>query len=162
MTRKCLINGVLTLVTLIIALQAELSLAALTVTKDRDLSFGAFVPTSNAGTVTIAATDAGARTYTNVVLFSQGSGAGISSAKFAVTGGTANYICNITLPNINITRSGGTMALSFTRDPASTITLSSSGAGTIYVGGTINVSSSQTVGSYSGTLTITVDGCVAP
>lgn len=159
MTRQCLMNRVLTLVTLIIALQVRPALAALTVTQLRELSFGAFVPTSSSGTVTIADTLEATRTYTNVVLFYQGSGVDFKSAIFDVSGGIPTEICDIRLPSIDIVGSGATMALTFTSNPSRTITLDNSGAGTIYVGGTIDVSPNQLAGSYSGTFNITLDNC---
>ncbi|MCG2586471.1 DUF4402 domain-containing protein [Massilia sp. TS11] len=127
-------------------------IAPMTITKTNDLRFGAFAPTTSAGTVTIAT--GGARTGSNVSLSSLNAG---GAASFNVTGDTtATYA--ITLPTTATLSGPGTAMTisSFTSNPSGTGTLSA-GAGTISVGGTLAVGASQTAGSYSGSFSVTVD-----
>ena len=133
--------------------------AAVTVTKSQDLSFGAFVPTSGSGTVTIPAEAAGVRTGSGVVLFMQGAGATGQSAVFSVSGGVAGNSCVITLSAASLAGPGASMAASLTSSPSGAIVLDGSGGGTIYVGGTLAVGAAQTAGSYSDTITVTVNSC---
>ena len=122
------------------------------ITKTNDLRFGAFSPTTSAGTVTLST--AGARSASNVQLSSLNVG---GAAGFNVTGDTtATYA--ITLPSsATLTGPGASMAISaFTSNPSGTGTLTA-GAGTISVGGTLAVGASQVAGAYTGTFSVSVD-----
>jgi len=139
------------------------SLAALVVNKTQDLSFGAVVPGSSAGTVVLTA--AGGRSKDGgVFLFTQ-TGT-VQVARFTVSGGPPNAVCTIGLPadgTVSVTRTGGgSMALTaFTTDAVdSEITLDGSGnySGGFSVGATLNVLANQTPGSYGpNTFTVSVN-----
>ena len=135
------------------------ALAAVTVTKTVDLSFGSLVPGAAPGTVTMNSLN-GLRTSSGVILFTQGAGATGSLAAFSVTGGVASAACSITLPadaSIYLAGSGAPMAVNtFTSTPASQITLDASGGGTIDVGGTLSVGGAQVAGPYTSSFSVTV------
>lgn len=136
------------------------ALAAVTVTKTVDLSFGSLVPGAAPGTVTMNSLN-GSRTSTSgVILFTQGAGATGSLAAFSVTGGPPSTACSITLPAdtyVYLSGSGNPMAVNtFTSTPASQITLDASGGGTIDVGGTLSVGGAQVAGPYTSSFSVTV------
>lgn len=121
--------------------------APIAITQAANLSFGTIAPTGTAGTVTIAT--GGARTSTNVDLFTSGAG---SAGQFNVTGeGTSTF--STTIPGINLVSGSDTMAATFTNDAPSALT---GGAATINVGGELAVGAAQPTGSYTGTFTVTV------
>ncbi len=148
------------LFSLVVILQEHPAYAAVSVNKYQDISFGSIVPLTASGTVSIAATLGGVRSATGVLLFTQGSGANGHSAIFNVSGGSAGYTCQISIPSSILTGNGTGMTSNFTSSPSGNITLDGSGAGTIYVGGSLGVGGSQTAGSYSVTFTVTVDSCI--
>ncbi len=127
-------------------------LIPMTITKTNDLRFGSFAATAAAGTVTIST--AGARTGSGVQLSSMNTG---GAAGFTVAGDT-NYTYAITLPSTaTLTSGGNSMTInSFTSNPSGTGTLAS-GAGTVTVGGTLQVGASQAPGAYTGTFSVTMD-----
>lgn len=130
--------------------------APIAITKSADLVFGKF----SAGTGgTVVMSTAGGRTATGGVVLLTGTGG--NAASFSVTG-DANATYAITLPTsaATITRSAGTETMSvdtFTSNPATTGTLSASGAQTVTVGATLTVASAQVQGSYTGTFSVAVE-----
>ena len=129
--------------------------------KMTDLSFGSFASGSSSGTVTV--TPAGVRSFTGGAVTAGGTA---SAAKFDVTGsGTMNY--SVTLTNAATLSDGGTNTMAFTRiadTSASAITTGDVTSGTltagkqsIYVGGSLAVAANQAAGTYTGSITATVD-----
>lgn len=129
-------------------------------TKAVDLVFGSFAPGAALGTVTLG-TD-GNRGVTGGVVGLAGAS---SAARFDVAG-EANATYSINVVATALTSGGNTMAftpaVALTAGPASTGTidagtLSGSGAQSIFVGGVLNVAANQVAGTYSGTVTATVE-----
>ncbi|PQV49472.1 uncharacterized protein DUF4402 [Jejuia pallidilutea] len=129
---------------------------------ENNLAFGAMNPDATAAT-TLALSPAETTLATT-----GGSGSLIlytflprTAADFNVTGiGTANY--TVTLPNsATLTnQTDGTTQMTvdnFTTNLTSNIGTLIDGASTFYVGGTLNISGAQPVGSYSGTFQVTVN-----
>jgi len=134
------------------------------ITKAADLSFGRFAANpSGAGTVIVS--NSGARTFSGGVV-AAGTAGTTSRAKFDVTGdGTSTYSIAISNTVLTHTNTVNTMALALTSDltganvTTGTVTSGTltAGAQSIYVGGTLTVASAQLAGSYSGTMTATVE-----
>lgn len=93
------------------------------------------------------------------MLLFQGAGAAGKSAVFNVSGGSAGYTCDITLSSATLAGAGTSMLASLASTPSGTILLDGAGGGTIYVGGTLSVGAAQAAGSYSDTITMTVNNC---
>ena len=137
---------------------------AVTINKTVDLSFGKLAPGASGGTVTLSSSMESSRTASGVTLFTQGAGANGSRAVFSVTGGPPDTLCTIVLPFKDVIVQGGnTMAIghfiSYTSvpdDPIGTITLNGSGAGTIYLGGTLSIGGAQATGSYTNNFSVSV------
>lgn len=135
----------------------------ITVTKDRDLAFGTIVRPSSTGTdgqVSIAATNAGTRSVTNdvVALASPAS----SSAQFTIAGEGAQFV-SVTIPaTVTLERSGGSETLELTvahnlATPGNTQldgSLGGDGSTTVYVGGSIPITTTTATGDYSKTFTV--------
>jgi spore coat protein U-like protein len=134
-------------------------ITAINIAKSADLAFGSFAATAAPGTVTI--TPAGGRSSTGVVEVASTPGA----AKFDVTGQAGmGYSISIVATPLS---DGGINSMTFT--PISALTASTATSGTvsagtltggaqsIYVGGVLAVAANQASGSYSGTVTATVD-----
>ncbi len=130
------------------------------------LSFGKFAPGAG-GSVTIS--NSGARTGTGVILSSTAST--LTAARFDVTGEASTTYA---ITHSGVTALSGptvatvvqTMALAKTSDltganvttgNAATGTLSTGGAESIYVGGTLTVGAAQAAGVYTGAVTVTVE-----
>jgi len=125
--------------------------APIAITKNTDLGYGSIAPTGTAGTVTIAATAAGARSGSNVDLLSTDAG---SSGDFSVTGeGTSTFSTTIASPVTLNGPSAATMSSTLTNNAPAALT---GGAATINVGGELSVGAAQTAGSYTGAFTVTV------
>ena len=133
------------------------------ITKGADLSFGKFAPGAG-GTITV--NTSGVRSVSGVILSSVGSSP--SAARFDVTGdNNATYAITLTPPTDLISGSDtmaftgfsevGSAPTGITSGNAATGTLSGAGAQSIYIGGTLTVASNQATGSYSGTITCTVE-----
>lgn len=131
-------------------------ITAISISKTADLRFGKFAA-GTGGTVVMST--AGSRSATGAVVLSTIDAGG--AASFTVSGaGDATYA--VTLPSsatiTHSTDSTKTMSIgTFTSNPSSTGTLSSGGSQTLAVGGTLTVASAQTVGSYTGTFTVSVE-----
>jgi hypothetical protein len=108
------------------------------------LNFGSFAGNA-AGSVTIAPTLAGTRSFTGVVLTSGVAG---TAAKFTVTGtGNATFGVTYTNPTFNVLNgSGGTMSVTTTGATSGTL---AAGTLDLYVGGTLTVAASQAAGAYT-------------
>lgn len=126
----------------------------------QDLSFGEFAAGPGApGTVVL--TTAGAASATGGVVLTGGTAA---AAQFTVTGHTdASF--SISISDNDLTHSDTTTTMTFTTvhdfDAASENSLASgsltSGIQTIYVGGTLAVDAAQLAGTYTGSITATVE-----
>ncbi|MDO9579806.1 MAG: DUF4402 domain-containing protein, partial [Bacteroidales bacterium] len=123
--------------------------SALTIENIANMNFGNIIPGTEGGTVVLV--PAGTRTATGSVTLPAAAGT-ISAARFTV-GGTVDAIYNITLPSTyTITNGTQSMTVStFTSDPISLGTLTNVGVGTINVGATLTVASSQAGGVYTNT-----------
>ena len=122
----------------------------ITIVKARDLNFGRIIGGSaGGGTVTIAATDAGDRTIDTDL---SAPGGTITSAKFTITASDNAY--GIVLESSDLTASGLT-TMSFTPTPS--ITETTSGDKTLYVGGDLTVGTTQEAGTYQGDIKVTVN-----
>ncbi|NNG23000.1 DUF4402 domain-containing protein [Telluria aromaticivorans] len=124
-----------------------------------DLSFGNFASGGAPGTVTVSPNNS--RGVTGGVT---GMAGGSTAAQFTVTGqGTSTYSINVV--GTALTSGGNSMAFTPITDlTASAITTGTVTAGaltggtqTIFVGGVLTVGANQAPGSYSGTVTATVD-----
>ena len=134
---------------------------SLKITKVSDLNFGSILkPTATGGNILINATT-GARTKSagDAVLI----GTAASRAEFTVDGEGGRLIGISVTPAspLTLTRVGGseTLALSWTRNPTGTLTLSgaagAAGTGTFGIGGSIPLTTTTATGQYNGTLNIT-------
>jgi len=135
--------------------------APITITKSADLAFGKFAAgTATAGTVTVSTS--GARTVDGGVVAMSST---TSAARFDV-GGEAGATYSITLSGPTELSSGSdTMAFSPVSDLTGANTISgtvtsgtlTAGTQSIYVGGVLTVSANQAAGTYSGSVTASVD-----
>ncbi len=129
----------------------------LTISTTSNLHFGAMIPGVMGGTATVSA--AGARSATGSIILLISSNFPAAAASFNLIG-QPNLAYTVTLPTTaTLTLQGGSSTItlgSFTSNPASSSSLSSTGGGTLTVGGTVTVSASQANGVYSGTFTVTL------
>ena len=129
----------------------------ITLTNTQGLAFGSFIAGSGG---TMAVSTIGTRSVVSggsIVLMNMNPTA--HAAAFNVTG-DANAQYTITLPGngeVSLKGPGAPMAVgSFTSNPTTTGMLSPGGTGTIAVGATLTVGSSQPPGSYSESFSVTV------
>ena len=128
-----------------------LILIPLTLTRVADLEFGTIVESSTSGTVTIPA-DGSARTFTGGV--TPVGNPLPARARFAGAG-TPGQLVNIFLsPPANLKDSNGDLLPISMNLEASNITIDSSHAFFVGVGGTINVAANQPDGDYTGVFTV--------
>ncbi|MEI7788319.1 MAG: DUF4402 domain-containing protein [Chlorobiaceae bacterium] len=133
-------------------------LTPIALTNTTPLAFGTIVPSTSAGTVTVATN--GTRSGANVVLISTAStnGTASSAAAFDITGENSK-IYSVTLPadnTVNITSGNDRMVVnSFTSDVATGGNKLTGGKDNFHVGGTLLVGASQAAGTYSGTFSVT-------
>lgn len=123
--------------------------ASISIFKNTDMNFGTIAASSGGGTVVLSAS--GSRTVSGGIILPSLTGI-VSAAQFTVTG-EPGYTYAITLPaDFTLYESGVgpafMVANAFTSTPSATGTLSG-GTETVLVGATLNVSGSQTAGSYS-------------
>jgi hypothetical protein len=134
----------------------------ITLTTGTALDFGAFLPAATAGTLTVYTDGTRDPAPTGGVALVTSP---TDAAEFLVEGAPdAGF--SITVAASTLTGPGTAMTLAPKWDvttgaavgtnPASS-TLSSTGAKTIYVGGTLSVGASQVAGAYSGTVDVTVE-----
>ena len=131
---------------------------ALSASEEDQLNFGKFIAGESGGSITVANTLAGAITTSGTVA-TIGGGAP-SSASFDISG-LASQTVEVTLPangsvNLDHSTSSDVMNVASFTVSASTVTLSSTGDATVYVGATLTVPNSGIdVGVYSGTYQVT-------
>ncbi|MBQ5940384.1 MULTISPECIES: DUF4402 domain-containing protein [unclassified Massilia] len=135
-------------------------IAPIQISKVTDLSFGSFAPGATPGTVTISPNSS--RAVSGGVVAAGGTS---TAAQFNVTGETGlNY--SITLGGSATLASGSdTMAFTSISDLSASAATSgnvtsgtlSSGAQSIYVGGVLTVAANQAAGTYTGSVTATVE-----
>jgi len=127
--------------------------AAIAIVQDRALDFGLIIPAGSTGTLVIAATDAGTATPTTVTAV----GAQNASGKFTVTGtGSNTFLATIDATSVLAGPSSSSMTATFSNSLASNIGTLSSGTLVFYIGGSLAVGASQTLGSYVGTHSVAV------
>lgn len=120
------------------------------ITKDRDLSFGAFV-VAGAGTVTVAADAGGARSKSGSITLA-GSNSSLC-AQFTVIGASNHFIATLVAPPANITSGANNIPVAF----AIGYENQNSAANTkVYVGGTLTLVGTEPAGAYSANATISV------
>jgi hypothetical protein len=137
------------------------------ISSSRNLNFGRFAAGLAGGTVTVDNSGARLAATGGVILVAANSAP--TNAKFDVTGDNdATYTIDAaTGTSASLSDGlGHTMALAITGNlsaaadtaavPA-TGTLSAAGAQSIYIGGTLTVGAAQTPGTYTGTVSVTVD-----
>jgi hypothetical protein len=129
-----------------------------TIARTADLAFGALVPGSTGGTVTIDPAS-GSRTVAGSVT---AVGSGYGAAHFA-TAGEPNQHINVKLPRqpVTLTRIGGGATMTadaFARSgtPPNAVRLDAGGQFDFYVGATLDVGASQPPGTYVGTFDVEV------
>ena len=127
-------------------------IAPITLTKVTDLNFGDVVPGSSAGTVVL--THGGAVSSTGGTTL--GNSTNVAAAAFTV-GGQANETYAITLPSsATLTSGSSSMTVNaFNSNPSGTGTLTTAGTQPLAVGATLNVGANQSVGSYTGSFSVT-------
>jgi spore coat protein U-like protein len=131
--------------------------------KSVDLAFGSFYPSATSGTVDVNTN--GARTVSGGVTAS-GVGGTPAAAKFDVTGQNSATYTIAYATGVTLTGPGAPMALTQVSDltgagGAATLVatgaLSGSGTQSIYIGGSLAVAANQVSGSYTGTISATVN-----
>lgn len=131
------------------------------ITAPANLSFGSFAASASSGTVTV--TPGSARSVSGGVTAAGGT---VTAARFDVAG-TASLTYSIAFSGAT-TLSDGTNSMTFTRisdlsasaitsGDVSSGTLSAGGAQSIFVGGVLAVNASQPAGTYTGSITATVE-----
>jgi hypothetical protein len=127
--------------------------AALTISSDLDLAFGAVVPGPSSGTVTV--TPEGTRSSSGGVTL--GGSAGVSPSTFTVSGEPALTFSIVLTSSTTLSDGASTMTVdSFTSSPESTGTLDASGDREIRVGATLHLAATQASGSYAGGFSVMV------
>ena len=128
--------------------------STITVSTINGLFFGDISSGAVAGTLILS--PGGIRTTTGGVTVNTAVAG--SPATFDVQG-TPNATYSISLPAAVVMTDGtSTMVIdNFTSSPVTTGVIGASGQQTLFVGGTLNVSSNQPFGSYTGSLSVTVD-----
>jgi len=128
-----------------------LILLPLTITKVNDLDFGTVVSSASSGTVTIAADGSGQSVTGGVTPVASGTA---TRAVFA-GGGTAGQQVNIFLaPPANLKDSNGDLLPISMSLESSNITIDSTHAFFVGVGGTVTVAANQPDGDYTGVFTV--------
>lgn len=132
----------------------SLAQVSVAIINDQSLSFGSFVA-GNGGSVTVSTT--GKRSGGGVVLIPSSLG---TAAQFTVSGDpNATYTIQLPVNDVvSLTGPGNGMFVNtFTSTPSGAGgNLGAGGSQALSVGGTLNVGSGQTPGSYSGTFSVTV------
>jgi spore coat protein U-like protein len=135
--------------------------APIAIAKTADLVFGSFAAAPTPGTVTVSPN--GARTFSGGVVAA--GGAAPTAAQFSVTG-QSGLTYSITLGgSTQLTSGANNIPFASISDVTASANTSGNvasgtltgGAQTIFVGGVLTVAASQAPGTYSGTVTATVD-----
>jgi len=121
------------------------------ITTSANLAFGAFAAI-DLGLINVDTL--GNRTFSGSIVLMGGT---VSAAAFSISG-CANSAYSIVLPPTTTLTSGtASMTIStFQTNPTGSGVLDANGAGSITLGGTLNVNALQTVGAYSGTFTMEI------
>ena len=130
-------------------------IAPITIAADQDLAFGNVTENGNGGTVTVTAAASASATG---AIGAQAVDGTVTAGSFNV-GGETGKLYDITLPSTTATLTGAstgapTIAVSGLNTNIAEGTIGTSG--TFYVGGIITLTGGQTVDTYSGTYTVTV------
>ena len=128
-----------------------LLLIPLSITKVDDLNFGTVVPSATSGTVSVAADGSGQSVTGGVTPIPSGTA---GRALFAGAG-TAGQQVNIFLaPRANLSDGAGhTVPISLSLENA-VVTIDSTRAFSVGVGGTVIIAANQAAGTYTGTFTV--------
>ena len=128
-----------------------LILIPLTLTKVKDLDFGTVITSSTSGTISIAADGSGPSVTGGVTPLSS---ATTSRALFAGGGSAGQQVLIFLAPPASLTDGAGhSMPISLSLE-ASRITIDSTRAFSVGVGGTVTVAANQAEGLYTGTFTV--------
>jgi len=125
----------------------------ITINETSNMSFGDF--TSDAAACTLTLSPAGTLSVTTGSCALIPSGGAISAATFAV-GGTANraFTTTVTTP---VTLTSGANSLTLTPSNNAPASLGAGGTATINVGGALAIAANQPSGTYTGTVSVTVN-----
>jgi len=133
----------------------------ISITAPVNLSFGSFAVGGTSGTVTL--TPGGARTAAGGVTLAGGTAgaarfdvAGSASLTYSIAFSGAATLSDGT-NSMNFTRISDTSASAITSGDATNGTLSAGGAQSIFVGGVLAVNANQPAGTYTGSVTATVE-----
>jgi len=132
----------------------------ITVSQGAALEFGSIAPSGSAGTVVITAAASPTVTPTGVTLVNQGATRAAARVDLTASAAESGYTYSVTAmtgTTTTLTSGANTMTVDNYTLSASTGTLSGTGTGSYYVGGTLNVGANQAPGTYAGTFTATVD-----
>lgn len=122
---------------------------ALFITNTGDLNFGTIMSLNTPQSVTISPENGATSGAINI-------NSERTRGTFLISG-PANKSYNIVVPtSVNITYGGNSMTADLTSYPATAGQLNNSGQDTLYIGGTLNIGSSQPAGEYTGTYTINI------
>jgi hypothetical protein len=128
-----------------------LLLLPLSITKVDDLDFGTVVPSSSSGTVSIAADGSGQSVTGGVTAIPTGTE---SRALFAGAGSPGQTVNIFLAPPASLSDGAGhTVPISLSLESA-LVTIDSTHAFSVGVGGTVTVSANQAAGTYKGTFTV--------
>jgi hypothetical protein len=128
-----------------------LILIPLTLTKVDDLDFGTVIPSASSGTISIAADGSGQSTTGGVTAVASVSGA---RAVFAGAGSFGEQVSIFLAPPASLSDGAGhNMPISLGLE-SSSVTIDSTRAFFVGVGGTVTVGANQAEGIYSGTFTV--------
>lgn len=128
-----------------------LLLIPLSITKVDDLNFGSVVSSSTSGTVSVAADGSGQSVTGGVTAIPSGT---VSRAVFAGAGSPGQTVNIFLAPPASLSDGAGhTVPISLSLESA-VVTIDSTHAFSVGVGGTVTVAGNQAPGTYSGTFTV--------
>jgi len=128
-----------------------LLLLPLSITKVDDLDFGTVVPSVTSGTVSIAADGSGQSVTGGVTPIPSGTA---SRALFAGAGSAGQQVNIFLAPPANLSDGKGhTVPISLSLESA-LVTIDSTRAFSVGIGGTVTVGANQAAGTYTGTFTV--------
>ena len=128
-----------------------LLLLPLSITKVDDLDFGTVVPSSSSGTVSIAADGSGQTVTGGVTPVPSGT---VSRALFAGAGSAGQQVSIFLAPPANLSDGNGhSVPISLSLENAM-VTIDSTRAFAVGIGGTVTIAPNQAEGTYTGTFTV--------
>lgn len=128
-----------------------LLLIPLSITKVDDLDFGSVVPGSSSGTVSVAADGSGQSVTGGVTPIPSGT---VSRAVFAGAGTAGQQVNIFFAPPPSLSDGNGhTVPISLSLESA-LVTIDSTRAFSVGIGGTVTVAANQPAGTYTGTFTV--------